>query len=229
MNVRKKLLELKEDKYQKFHTSLVPGIDNVLGVRVPQVRKIAEELAKTDYWQDYKDDLYYEEVMIQGLLIGYAKMDNKKRLELLKSFIPKINNWGICDVVCSNLKFTKKCKEHVWHFLQPYLKSNQEFEIRFGVVMLLDYFIDDEYIDKVLDVLDKIRHEGYYAKMAIAWALSVCFVKYWDKTLKYFLHSNLSDWVFNKTVQKVCESYRISNENKVFLKQIKRHFYKQKL
>ena len=219
--MRNKLFELKDEKYREFNSKLLPNIDNVLGVRVPDLRKLAKELAKSD-WQNYKDDLYYEEIMIQGLVIGYAKLEVEKRIELLREFVPKINNWGTCDIVCSNLKFIKQNKDLVWKFIQPYLKSNKEFEIRFGVVILLNYFIEDEYIDRVLLILDKIKHEGYYAKMAVAWALSVCFVKYWDKTLEYFTTCNLEKWTYNKTIQKTCESYRITQDKKNILKNKRR-------
>lgn len=223
MNIREELLKLKDEKYRKFHSALVPGINNILGVRIPNIRKLAKEFSKTAQWPNYKEDLYYEEVMIQGLLIGYAKLDTQKRLELLKEFIPKINNWAVCDVVCSNLKFTVKNKEAVWEFIQPYLNSDKEFEIRYGVVMLLNYFIDDDYIDRVLLILDRITHDGYYTKMAVAWALSYCFIKYWDKTLKYFKHTKLSKWVYNKAIQKSCESFRLSNEQKTILKKMKKN------
>ena len=222
MNVRKRLLELKDEKYRKFHSALVPGIDNVLGVRVPELRKIAKEFVKTGGWQKYNDSLYYEELMIQGLLIGYAKLKTEEKLNLLRDFIPKITSWGVCDVVCSTLKFPQKDKELVLEFLQPYLKSNKEYQIRFGVVMLLNYFIQDKYIDKIFQILDGIKHDGYYAKMAVAWALSICFVKYWDKTFEYFKHSNLNSWVYNKAIQKACESFRISDENKEVLKKMKK-------
>ncbi len=219
--MRKKLLSLKDEKYREFNSKLLPNIDNVLGVRVPDLRKLAKELAKGN-WQNYKDNLYYEEIMIQGLVIGYAKLEPEKRLELLREFVPKIDNWGVCDIVCSNLKFIKQNKELVWEFIQPYLNSGKEFEIRFGVVILLNYFINDEYIDRVLLILDKIKHDGYYAKMAGAWALSVCFVKYWDRTFEYFKTSNLEKWTYNKTIQKTCESYRITQDKKNLLKNERR-------
>ncbi len=222
MNVRKKLLELKDDKYKKFNSILVPNVNNILGVRVPDIKKLAREFAKNPNWQYYNDELYYEELMIQGLLIGYAKIDIEQRLKLLENFIPKINSWGICDVVCSNLKFTNKNKEVMWNFLQNYLNSDKEFEIRFAVVMLLNYYIDDKYIDKVIKILGKINHEGYYAKMAVAWAFSICFVKYWNKTLRYFEKSNVSKWIYNKSIQKTCESYRVSSEEKELIKKIKK-------
>lgn len=219
--MREKLLSLKDEKYREFNSKLLPNINNVLGVRVPDLRKLAKELAKGN-WQNYKDNLYYEEIMIQGLVIGYAKLEARQRFELLQDFVPKINNWGTCDIVCSNLKFIKQNKELAWEFIQPYLNSDKEFEIRFGVVILLNYFIEDEYIDRILSILDKIKHDGYYAKMAVAWALSVCFVKYWDRTFKYFTSCNLDKWTYNKTIQKTCESYRISQDKKNLLKNERR-------
>ncbi len=222
MNIRERLLKLQDEKYRQFHSALVPNVSNVLGVRVPDIKKIAREFAKTSDWQNYNDDLYYEEIMIQGLLIGYADIELQKRLELLETFIPKITNWGVCDVVCSNLKFTSKNREIVWEFLQKYLRSDKEFEIRFGVVMLISYYLEDEFIEKVIEILDKIDNEEYYAKMAVAWAFSICFVKYWDKTLEYFNKSNINKWVYNKSIQKACESYRISEEQKKLLRKMKK-------
>jgi len=219
--MRKKLLELQDEKYREFNSKLLPNINNILGVRVPDLRKLAKELAQND-WQNYRDDLYYEEIMLQGLVIGYAKIDADKKLQLLREFIPKIDNWGTCDIVCSNLKFINQNKEMVWDFIQPYLNSKNEFDVRFGIVILLNYFIDDKYIDKILKILDKIKHDGYYAKMAVAWALSICFVKYWDKTLEYLQTSNLEKWTFNKTIQKTCESYRITTNQKDFLRKLKK-------
>jgi len=219
--MRKKLLELQDEKYREFNSKLLPNINNILGVRVPDLRKLAKELAQND-WQNYRDDLYYEEIMLQGLVIGYAKIDADKKLQLLREFIPKIDNWGTCDIVCSNLKFITQNKEMAWDFIQPYLNSKNEFDVRFGIVILLNYFIDDKYIDKILKILDKIKHDGYYAKMAVAWALSICFVKYWDKTLEYLQTSNLEKWTFNKTIQKTCESYRITTNQKDFLRKLKK-------
>lgn len=219
--MRKKLFALQDEKYKKFSCTLLPDTDNIIGVRVPEIRKIAKELAKGK-WQDYKDDKYYEEIMLQGLIIGYAKTDDILRFELLKNFIPKIKNWGVCDIVCSNLKFTNKNKSQMWKFLQQYFYSDSEFEVRFAVVMLLNYFIDDDYIDRVLNILDSIKHDGYYAKMAVAWAISICFVKQWDKSFKYIKSSNLPEWTYNKSIQKACESYRISDDKKRLLKALKR-------
>ncbi|WP_027399443.1 DNA alkylation repair protein [Anaerovorax odorimutans] len=226
--IRKKLTELVDEKYKKFHSGLIPGINNLLGVRIPDQRKIAKEMVKGD-WKiyldknliDYKDE-YYEEIMIQGLIIGNAKMTIGEMLKYTADFIPKINNWGICDSFCSSLKKTKKHRKEVWEFLQPYLKSNKIFEIRFGVVMLLDYYIVDDYIDQVLITLDIIKNDGYYVKMAVAWALSVCYVKYPEKTIIYLNNNNLDDFTYNKALQKIIESLRVDKDSKDLIRSMKR-------
>lgn len=219
--MRKRLFSLQDKQYKSFNEKLLPNINNIIGVRIPILRQLAKELAREN-WQNYKDELYYEEIMLQGLIIGYANIPAEKKLQCLKDFIPKINNWGVCDTVCSNLKFIKQQQKIVWKFIQPYLKSDKEFDVRFAIVILLNYFIDDNYIDEVLIILDKIKHNGYYAKMAVAWALSICFVKYWHKTFEYFQKSDLDNWTYNKTIQKTCESLRISKKNKSELKNIRR-------
>ena len=222
MNLREELFKHKDEKYKNFQLSLIPNVNNIIGVRLPILRKIASELAKTPCWGKYKGDFYLEEAMVWGLIIGYAKIEPQKRIEILREFVPVINNWAVCDTVCSNLKFTKTNKTLVWNFIQPYLKSDKEYEIRFGVVMILNYYIEDDYIDRVLGILNGIKSDDYYAKMAQAWALSVCFAKQWDKTLKWFQNSNLSVWVYNKTIQKSCESFRISKKRKLILKSMKK-------
>lgn len=221
MDVRKRLFELGDKKYRDFNKVIVPKAGEMIGVKIPELRKIAKELVKTPKWQNYKDALYFEEIMLQGLLIGYAKVDSEKRLRLIRDFIPKIDNWGICDIFCSVLKFAKKEPDLVWDFIQPYLNSDREFEIRFGVVMLLSYFIDDEHIDKVLKIIDRIKSEKYYVKMALAWAISICFVKHWDRTFEYFKNTNISKWVHNKAIQKTRESFRIPDDKKEILKKMR--------
>lgn len=184
--LREKLFSLADEKYKEFHGSLCPGTNNIIGIRVPILRNLAGSVAKED-WREYlknaKDD-YYEEVMLQGMVIGLAKMEFKERIEYVKEFIPKIDNWAVCDVTCAGFKFTKKNMEEVWEFLKPYLASNKEFEIRFAVVMLLDFYITEEYIKDVLEILNNIHHEGYYVKMAVAWAISICYIKFPKETMK---------------------------------------------
>lgn len=214
--IREELLSLCEVKYRDFQRNLCPGVENILGVRVPLLRKIALKLSKDDYaaYLNNEDVKYYEETMIRGLTIGYIKVDHDKRFEYIQKFVPEIDNWAICDSFCSNLKFTKKNMNEVWEFLMTYLTSNKEFELRFVIVMMLNYFMTDEYIDDVFNVLDDIKHDGYYVKMAVAWAISVAYIHFPNKTLEYLKDNNLDHFTYNKSLQKITESDRVSKEGK---------------
>jgi 3-methyladenine DNA glycosylase AlkD len=222
--IRERLVDLAEEDYRKFSSSLIPGEDKLLGVRLPHLRELAKEIAKGD-WREYLNnaqDEYYEEIMLQGLVIGYAKASPEEILKYTALFIPKIRNWGVCDSFCTGLKLAKKQPEMVWDFIQPYLRSDREFEIRFTVIMMLAHFINDDYIGRVIESLDRIRHEGYYVKMGIAWAVSVCYVKYPEKTMSYLENCGLDDFTFNKSLQKILESYRVDPDSKTIIRSMKR-------
>lgn len=222
--IRKKIFELADEKYKQFHSGLCPNINNIVGVRVPILRNYAKEIAKGNFRKYLKEaqDEYYEEIMLQGMVIGLAKMDCRERLDYITKFVPKIDNWAICDVTCAGLKFTKKNLNVVWDFLQTYLKSDKEFELRFGIVMLLDFYITDEYIDRVIQILDSIKHEGYYVKMAIAWTISVAYVKFPEKVMKYLNNNTLDNFTYNRALQKIIESYRVTEEDKKIIRAMKR-------
>lgn len=222
--VRKRILELADPKYKEFHSGLCPNTENIIGVRIPVLRKYAKELAKDDfrsYLASIADD-YYEEIMIKGMIIGLARMDVEERLNYISEFVPKIDNWAICDTFCAGLKFTNKNKDIVWKFIKKHQNSRKEFELRFLIVMLLDYYITDKYIDEVIKILDKTKHDGYYVKMAIAWTMSVLYVKYPKITMEYLKNNTLDDFTYNKALQKIIESYRVSEEDKNIMRKMKR-------
>lgn len=223
-NYRQQIFELIDEDYQKFSSKLIPTIDNVLGVRLPALRKIAKVIAKGD-WRMYLETAeseYFEEVMLQGMVIGYVEADIEEILSTITAFVPKIDNWSICDSFCVGLKFTKHNQERVWDYLQSYLASEEEYEIRFGVVMLLHYYTDDTYIDKVLHCLDRINHDGYYVKMAVAWAISICYVKLPEPTMIYLNNNTLDDFTYNKALQKITESFRVDKDTKTQIRSMKR-------
>ncbi|MGG3798851.1 DNA alkylation repair protein [Metabacillus fastidiosus] len=222
--IRRQIFELIDTDYQKFAAVLIPNINNILGVRLPELRKIAKQIAKDD-WHTYletAENEYFEEIMLQGMVIGYVKTDIEEILPYVAAFVPKINNWSVCDSFCTGLKFTKENKRVVWEFLQPYLSSEKEYEIRFGVVMLLNFYIETEYIGKVLNLLEGVKHEGFYAKMAVAWALSICYVKIPDLTMEYLKNNKLDDFTYNKALQKIVESNRVNKETKSLIRSMKR-------
>ena len=171
--IREKLLELQDKKYQKFHSKLCPNVEDIIGVRVPELRKIAKQIAKENP-QEYLEKApkeYYEERMLQGFVIGYMKASLGERLTYLDEFVPIIDNWAVCDCCTSTYKFTKKYLKEMWSYIQKYLSSNREFELRFGIIMLMDYYLTEEYIDQVLEIYDNIQNEGYYVKMGVAWEI----------------------------------------------------------
>ncbi len=216
---------LAEPEYLKFHLGIVPTAVGALGVRVPKLREIAREIAKGDYQGFFalENGACYELTMIHGLTLGYCKAGIDTLLEATAGYVPYITNWALCDSPCGNLKWVKKDLGRVWEFLQPYLDSREEFPARFGTVMLMDHYICDEYIDRVLTRLVHAPYPQYYAQMAVAWALSVCYVKYKEKTLAAMGEGcTLDDFTFNKALQKMCESYRVSPEEKTMLRAMKR-------
>ncbi|MED4452342.1 DNA alkylation repair protein [Metabacillus fastidiosus] len=222
--IRKQIFELIDTDYQKFAAALIPNINNILGVRLPELRKIAKKIAKDD-WHTYletAENEYFEEIMLQGMIIGYVKTNIEEILPYVAAFVPKIDNWSVCDSFCTGLKFTKENKRLVWEFLQPYLSSEKEYEIRFGVVMLLNFYIETEYIGKVLNLLEGVKHEGFYAKMAVAWALSICYVKIPDLTMEFLKNNMLDDFTYNKALQKIVESNRVNKETKSLIRSMKR-------
>ena len=222
--IRKKIFELADTKYKEFHSGLCPNTNNIVGVRVPILRNYAKQLSKGDfrkYLSNAKSD-YYEEIMLQGMVIGLAKMDIDERIKYINQFIPKINNWAICDVFCAGLKFVETNRKEVWKFLQKYQKSKKEFELRFLIVMMLDFYITEEYINEVISILDSIKHQGYYVKMAVAWAISIAYIKYPNITMKYLKNNTLDDFTYNKALQKIIESYRVSKTDKNIIRSMKR-------
>lgn len=222
--IRQQLFSLADAKYQKFHSGLCPDTDNIIGVRVPVLRNLAKEIAVSGDFLAFisAECEYYEEVMLQGMLIGMMKADFDKVIGYVRAFVPKIDNWAVCDTFCAGLKITKKNMASMNDFILPYLKSDNEFDVRFGVVMLLDYYITKEYIDETLYLLDLTEHDGYYVKMAVAWAVSVCYVKFPEKTMAYLKNNRLDDFTYNKALSKICESLRVSKEDKQIIKAMKR-------
>lgn len=218
------LKSLAEEKYREFSKKLIPNVDNILGIRIPELRKIAKEISKKD-WKEFLDNEnkeYFEEIMLEGFVIGYAKTDIEESLEYIKKFVPKINNWSTCDSCVTGFKFTKKNMAKVWEFILPYLDSEKEYDVRFAVVMILSFYIEEAYIDQILRVLNQVEHKGYYVQMAVAWAISICFVKFPVKTEKFLLENNLDDFTHNKSIQKILDSFRVTNTDKIRIRKIMR-------
>lgn len=222
--ILEKLYEMQDLKYKEFDSSLCPNVDNIIGVQVPKLRAIAKELVKENKkeYLELENIEYYEEKVIQGLMIGMSNLTIEDTKKYLEKFIPKIDSWAVCDAVCSSLKIAKKCQKEIWDFLSKYIKSDKEFEIRFAVVMYLDYFLNGEYIDRVIKNISKVKSDKYYVQMSIAWLLAESYVKQKEKTIEYLKNNELDNFTHNKAIQKIIESYRVSEQEKEFARTLKR-------
>ena len=225
--IEKSLIELKDEKYRDFNKSLCPDTNRqMLGVRTPMLRKLAKNIVKQGEWERFvKNDntKYFEEVLLQGLIIGYSKISLTEKLEYIKIFVPRIDSWAINDTFVPTLKIKENELKEYWDFILNYVKSKNEFEVRFAVISMLDYFIIDEYVDKVIEILNNISHEGYYVKMGVAWTLAEVGIKYNSKLMELLEGENkLDKFTYNKTLQKMIESYRIDNNQKDILRKMKR-------
>lgn len=225
--IRNELNMLSNEKVRDFSHKVTPTLskDNILGVRVPDLRRLAKNIIKSD-WRRFLNeasDSCVEELMLQGFVIATADMDVNERLCLVKDFIPKIDNWMVCDTFCNTLKPSKKSKDIYWDFIQPYLHHDKPYYIRFGVVMLLSHFASDEYADAAFDALNAIQNDDYYVKMAAAWAISVYFVHCRDKTEAFLKNNKLDDITYNKALQKIIESNRVDSVTKSEIRKMKRN------
>ncbi len=219
MDLRSELFSNEDVEYKKFHSGLIPTVssDKIIGVRMPVLRKIAKKAFKENADNEC---YYYEEIVVKGLTLAMKKCSAQEHISDLKQFVPLIDNWACCDMCCSAFKFTEKNLQDYFEFIISYV-GKSEFETRFSVVMLMDYYLNDVYIDRVIEILLSINSDEYYVNMAIAWALSVIYVKYKFKILPVFESQILNAQVQNKAIQKIRESYRVSKEDKEYLKQFK--------
>ena len=223
--IQVQLKEMAEENYRLFAVSLLPGVDHILGVRLPLLRKMAAKLVKED-WRTYLEeaqDATFEEIMLQGMVIGKANVEIKEKLDLITDFIPKINCWSICDSFCNSLKIKQYEKETMWEYLQSYHRSSKEYEVRFAVVMILNYYVTDEYADRAFAAFDTIDHDGYYVKMAVAWAIATFYTKLPVPTMNYLQGNNqLDDFTYNKSLQKIIESRKVDQKTKEYIRGLKR-------
>lgn len=217
------LYSLKDEKYLEFHSKLICEKVNIIGIRVPKLKAIAKEITKGNYLDFIKlsKDYLYEEKIIHGLIIGYIKQDFKTIIDLLDNYIPCIDNWAVNDTVCANLKMFKNNPEG-YVYIKKLLKSNKPFTIRFALVLMLDFYINEEYIDNILKIINGIKNDNYYVRMANAWALSICYIKYPKKTFSFLENNNLDKWTQNKAISKIKDSKRVKKEEKLKIDKLKK-------
>lgn len=219
------LFALKDENYRRFHAKLIPDIpiDNIIGVRTPVLRKYAKEVAKLQEANIFLESLphsYYEENNLHGALLSllYPK-DIVAFMEQLERFLPYVDNWATCDMLSP--KIFKKYLPYVYERVQKWLQSDAVYTIRFGIVTLLGFYLDDAFEPEMLQLVANVRSEEYYVNMAVAWYFSMALVKQYDATLPYIQNRVLEPWTHNKSIQKAIESRRIPQETKAYLRGLK--------
>lgn len=216
-----------DEKYRNFHSSLVPNAEksDILGIRMPRLREIGKEVSKGNArsFLDVSKSELYEERMVRGIVTGLIKTkDFDDFTALVDNFSDEVDNWEICDCFCAGLKEVKKYKGEFFGYIQKFLDSKNDWKIRIALVVMLDYYLEDEYIDDVLKRCDSVKSTYYYVSMAKAWLVSTALAKCKDRTMDYLHNNSLDDETFNKAIQKCIESRRIDDETKAYLRTLKR-------
>lgn len=223
-DLREQLLAMADPAYRDFNARIIPHAGPMLGIRIPRLREIARRIARSDRWREFAgadDCRWFEERMLQGFVIGYARCPIDEKLPLVARFVPRIDNWALCDGFCWRLR--PKEREPMWRFIQPYFSAREEFDIRFAVVMTTANFIDHEYLAPLLERLGACRCEAYYASMGVAWAVSVCYVKFPRETLGWLGPGcPLDNATYNRALQKIIESNRVPKTDKALIRTMKR-------
>lgn len=212
-------------KYRQFTGSLNPGSRYpVMGVRVPLLRELAKKLAK-EYGinaVDMLSDDSQEEVLLQGFVIAYSKMPLAEKKPYIDNYLAKCDNWSLIDSFVSTFHFNRKDEALMWRYLGEYRKSKQTFTVRFVLVMMLNRYLKDEYINDILEYCSNIDSEEYYIEMAQAWLLATAAINYFYDVELILKDGKLNMFTHNRTIQKAVESFRISAENKERLRALRR-------
>ncbi len=221
--IKGRLKKLQDIKYREFNIKLIPGIDNVkmLGVRVPELRKIAREIKKSDYCGDFLKELpheYFEENGLHGIIISQINDFNECIAELNR-FLPYIDNWATCDII-SPKALAKNKPELIKHILS-WTGSKHTYTVRFGIGMLMSFFLDEDFEKEQLIMVAEIKSDEYYVKMMQAWYFATALSKQYGEAVKLIENNLLSNEVKKKTIQKAVESYRISAKKKDYLKKFR--------
>jgi len=214
------LFSIKEEKYKDFQQKIIPN-KKIIGIKTNILKKIAKEIYKGNY-KDFLsiiENNYYEENLLYGLILTNIK-DINILLPYLNKYVLIIDNWASCDLTISNLKIVKNNKEIFFTYILDNINNNHSYTRRFGYVLLLNCYIEKEYLNKIFKLCN-IPNNDYYVNMSIAWLISMCYIKYKDETLNYLNNNKLNKFTYNKTIQKIIESNQVSKEEKNILKTMK--------
>lgn len=223
MNYIGKLLNLQDKSFADFQSGLLPGIErsSIIGVRLPILRDIAKELIKDGTSKELMKNLphkFFEENLLHSIFISEMK-DFDECVTETDRFLPFVDNWAVCDTMSP--KSFKKNREELLIKIRNWAESREVYTCRFGIKMLMNHFLDGDFREELLQIPASVKSEEYYVNMMIAWFFATALAKQWEPTVKYLENRSLSAWVHNKTIQKARESFRITAEQKAYLKSLK--------
>ncbi len=218
--IQKHLFELQDMAYRDFHSRLMPGIDKetIIGIRVPVLRKYAKSIAGTELAEKFIKELphcYYEENNLHMMLITRIKDYDRCLLEI-ERFLPYIDNWATCDFPAP--KCFENHKEDLLPVIKRWIASSETYTIRYGIGMLMRLYLDTDFDPEYVRIVAEVKSDEYYVNMMIAWYMATALAKQWDVVIPYIEEHRMPDWVHRKTIQKAVESYRITDEQKRYLK-----------
>lgn len=223
MKVIEELIKLQDKDYGDFHSKLIPDMprEKLIGVRTPDVRKLAKTFAKDPECQQFLNTLphnYYEEYILHGILISEMK-DYDQCITYLENFLPYVDNWAVCDLM--NPKPFKNNRDKLLEKIKVWIKSNHTYTCRFAMLMLMKHFLDEDFKTEYLKMPASVHSDEYYVNMMMAWYFATALAKQWDATIPYFEQPVMDKWTHNKAIQKARESYRVTKEQKEYLKTLK--------
>ncbi len=227
MSIYDEIIANCDEKYANFSHKLIPNVDRnkIIGIRMPMLKKIAKKYANTQEGEVFLNSLPHKSVdenTIHGLIIGYLKKDINIIVDCLDKFLPHIDNWATCDATVANLKIFKSNLTFIKPIIIKYIETKKDYYQRFGIVCMLTYFLDDNFKEEDLYFLALVNSDNYYVNMALAWYFSVAMVKQKDVCVKILKQQKIKNiWVHNKAIQKCCESFRIDEKTKKYLKTLK--------
>lgn len=223
-HLQEELFKLQDTAYRDFHSSLMPGVDKeaVIGVRIPVLRKFAKEYAKSGETEQFMRELphkYYEENNLHMMLIAQIK-DYDKCISETEKFLPYIDNWATCDSPLP--KCFDKNKEDIIVRAKNWIATDDTYVKRYGMGVMMRLFLDEDFKEEYIQIVAGVKSEEYYVNMMIAWYMATALAKQWNTVIPYIEQRKLSPWVHRKTIQKAVESYRITDEHKIYLKSFRK-------
>ena len=223
-DITERLYDKQDLKYRDFTAKLIPGIseERIIGVRLPEIRKIAKGMIKEGEYEDFLDELphyYQEENQLHSFIISYMNISFEEGIRMMEKFLPYIDNWAVCDSF--KPEFLKKEHEKGKPYIKKWLNSGETYTVRSALVILLNWYLDSEDDLEFLDLVAEIKSEEYYVNMAAAWYFSIALVKYYERTLPFIEKRRLSPEIHRKTIQKFIESMQADNERKEYLRTLK--------